>query len=95
MNGQNLAVPSGGHVPAEGSLNMTVGARDAQAMGIGLAGAQSVERPPGRDHSEIASTTAAFSASREGKRLNMLGFNSHLMDREGAAAATNSLAANV
>ncbi len=69
---------------------MTVGARDAQAMGIGLAGTTSAERPAGRDHSDIASTTAAYSASREGKRLNMLGFNSHLLERDGGAAAANS-----
>ena len=97
-NGQNLAVPSGGQVPVEGQLSMTVGARDAQTMGIGLAGAQSVERPAGREHTEIASTTAAFSASREGRRLNMLGFNSHILDRDGvssgAAAASSNLTGN-
>ena len=76
-------VPSGGPLPVDGGqLSMTVGAREGQAMGIGLAGAVSADRPVGRDHTEIGSATAAYSASREGKRLNMLGFNSHLLDRE-------------
>lgn len=46
-------------------------------MSMGLA---SADRPHGRDRADIGGA-AAFSASREGKRLNMLGFNSHLLDR--------------
>ena len=43
----------------------------------------SAERQPARDRGEIAANSA-FSASREGKRLNMLGFNSHLLERDAA-----------
>ena len=72
--------PSGGSVPADNALNN--GPSDnsqGQSMGIGVS---SVERPGGamRDRPEVV---GAYSASREGKRLNMLGFNNaghHLLD---------------
>lgn len=37
---------------------------------------------PARDRSDAAGGT--YSATRDGRRLNMLGFNNHLLDREGA-----------
>lgn len=36
---------------------------------------------PARERSEAVG--GAYSATREGRRLNMLGFNSHLLDRDG------------
>jgi hypothetical protein len=40
---------------------------------MGLAGAMTAEQPPRRDRTDIAG--GVYSASREGKRLNMLGFD--------------------
>ena len=33
----------------------------------------------------------AFSATRDGKRLNMLGFNTHLLDRDSAVPGNRNL----
>ena len=33
----------------------------------------------------------AFSATREGKRLNMLGFNSHLLERDSAGPGNRNM----
>lgn len=37
---------------------------------------------PARERADAVG--GAYSATREGRRLNMLGFNSHLLDRDGA-----------
>ena len=57
-------------------------------MGIGIASAERTGGPL-RDRLDM---TGAYSASREGKRLNMLGFNNaghHLIDGSSNAAASS------
>ena len=60
------AAASGGSVPIDTAYNNN-GQADGQSMGL-----SSAERPALRDRAEVI---GAYSASREGKRLNMLGFN--------------------
>jgi len=60
-------------VPTDTALSLgaigTIPIENGQVMG--LAGAMTAEQPPRRDRTDIA---GVYSASREGKRLNMLGF---------------------
>ena len=73
-NGSSV-LPSGGSVPSDNALavaGIPSAIENAQSMGVGMASAERANGPaPIRDRVEVG----AFSASREGKRLNMLGFN--------------------
>ena len=61
-------------MPTDTALNLgaigTLPIENGQSMG--LAGAITADQPPRRDRTDI---TGVYSASREGKRLNMLGFD--------------------
>ena len=70
------AEPSGGMVPTDNLLSQGVtAANNAPSQAMNLHTAER-ERPTGR---EIGDMPGAFSASRENKRLNMLGFGSNNM----------------
>lgn len=86
----NSNAPSGGAVPADNALVSNNGPPDGQAVSLAVTSAERPTGPAIRGDREVA---GAYSASREGKRLNMLGFSNpahhHLLDGSSNAAASS------